>query len=255
MITLENISFSYNKEQILKNINISFEQGKIYTILGVNGSGKTTLLNLIGRLFLPDLGHIYLENKKYSDFSKREFAKKVAILPQIRNIPSICVYELVSHGRFPYLGFSRSLSEKDKYIIDSAIKQSNIEDLKNKNLTELSGGERQRTYIGMLLAQETDFVLLDEPTTYLDPTHTFGVFNILKKMRKNKKCVILVLHDIVSALKISDDIIVLNNGNITHFDSPKKLIASNLLETVFDIECINIQLSDEYDYIIRQKQG
>ena len=253
MITLKNISFSYNKKRILQNININFERGKIYTILGVNGSGKTTLLNIAGRLLYPNSGEIYLENKEYSNYSKREFAKRVAFLPQTRDIPSICVYELISHGRFPHLGFSRNLTTKDRDIIDSALSLTNLQDLKNKNLTELSGGERQRAYIGMLLAQESDFVLLDEPTTYLDPSYTYDIFNILKKMKADNKCIILVLHDIISSLKISDKIILLNDGYITQFDSPKKLIESNLLKDIFNIECINIHLCDEDEYIIRQK--
>lgn len=253
MITLKNISFSYDENKILENIDIKFEQGKIYTILGVNGSGKTTLLNIIGRLITPASGELFLHDKEYKSFSRREFAKQIAYLPQIRNVPSVSVYELISHGRFPYLGFSRTLTDKDKKIVDNVIKSTKLDKLKNKNLNEISGGERQRAYIGMLLAQSADFLLLDEPTSYLDLSHCFDVLDIIKDMKKDNKCIILVLHDIVSALKISDCFILLDKGNISYFTSPKQLLDSKILEKVFNIECVNIQLSKKDEYIIRKK--
>lgn len=253
MITLENVSFSYREKQILNDISMTFERGKIYTLLGLNGSGKTTLLNLIGRISAPAAGKLLLENAEYSSFSKKAFSKKTAYLSQIRSIPDICVYDLVAHGRFPHLGFSRRLTEKDSEIIDNALEMTELKALCGKNLHELSGGERQRAYIGMLLAQEADFILLDEPTSYLDIPHSYDVIDIIKKLRQNNKCLILVLHDIISALKISDCIIVLNDGKINAFYTPEELLSSGLLERVFNIKCINIQISGENEYIIRQK--
>ncbi|MBE6037677.1 MAG: ABC transporter ATP-binding protein [Anaerofustis stercorihominis] len=251
MIKLKNVNFSYEGVSVLKNINYEFEKGRIYSVIGPNGSGKTTLLKLLGNLRECESGEVTLNGKNYSEYSRKEFAKNVASLPQSRNTPSIRARELVSHGRFPYLDISRKLSDEDKRIVEEALISSGAEEYSKKNLTELSGGERQKVYLAMLYAQMTDYVLLDEPTTYLDVVSQFVVMNSLKKMKGVGKCVIAVLHDISLAMKYSDELIVINHGRIAGSGNADEILDSGILKEVFGIDGKCVEVDGEKEYVFR----
>ncbi|HHT57451.1 ABC transporter ATP-binding protein [Herbinix luporum] len=167
MIRLDKISAGYNKVEIIKNINISFKEGNITSIIGKNGCGKTTLLRTASNILKPFGGEITIGGKDIKSFKNKELAKKLSFLPQIRTVPNITVYQLVMHGRYPHLGFSRTPKNEDKEIVEKAIEDMRLNKYLDKNLQELSGGQRQKVYIAMVLAQDTDIVFLDEPTTYL----------------------------------------------------------------------------------------
>ncbi|NMA65426.1 MAG: ABC transporter ATP-binding protein [Clostridiaceae bacterium] len=180
MIKLSNISAGYNKIEIIKNINISLEEGSITSIIGKNGCGKTTLLKTASNLLKPFSGQITVNGKDISTIPNKELAKKLSFLPQLRAVPNITVYNLVMHGRYPYLGFSRTPQKEDKIIVEKAIESMNLGEYINKNIQELSGGQRQKVYIAMILAQNTDIIFLDEPTTYLDINHQLEILEIIK---------------------------------------------------------------------------
>ncbi len=251
MIKINELSFSYNKEKIIDNISLEFYPKEFCCILGTNGSGKTTLLKLLNRLMEPDGGNIFIDNRLIEDFKRKDLAKQIAYLPQIMNAPSISVYELVSHGRFPHMDFSRSLNAKDKEIIQNALQATKMQDLRHKNIRTLSGGERRRAYIAMLIAQDAKYLLLDEPTTYLDIFHSFEIMELLTELKSLDKSPIAVTHDIASALKYSDRLVILDNKQIVFDGTPDTLLKTNCLQQIFNIECLKVDMGDKFEYVCR----
>ena len=249
MIELENLCFSYDKTTFLSDITANFKKGKFYGIIGPNGCGKTTLLKLISNILSPLSGNIIIDGKSISDYKRIEFAKKVAVMPQVRQIPDMTVYDFVACGRFPYLDLSRRLRENDKLKIEEALKITDTVNFKDKNIKNLSGGERQRAYIAMLYAQDTEYILCDEPTTFLDIGYSLSVTSLLKRLSNENKCVIAILHDISSALKFCDEILVINEGKAVCFDRPESIVSSGILTEVFGVSSKLVESEGNIDYI------
>lgn len=254
MITLKNVSFSYNKTPFIKNLNIEFDKGKFYAVIGPNGCGKTTLLNILARQANVHNGSISLDNKSYSNFKRKEFAKKAAFLPQFTKSPDMTVWDMVSYARFPYLGISGKLSSQDKKAVNDALKKTSTIDFVNRNVNELSGGERQRVYIAMLLAQQTEYIFLDEPTTYLDIENQFTMMELLKKIRCSGKCVVTVIHELSLALRFCDIIIVMNHGKIVAKDTPQEIVSQGYIDNVFNVSCQAVTVGGIHEYIINPKE-
>ena len=251
MIQLDDLNFSYGGRTVLHNISAAFSPGKLYAVLGPNGSGKTTLIRLLSRLLQPDSGSLTLDGKSYACYGRKEFARQLALLPQARPIPAISVQDLVSHGRFPYLGLSRTPGKDDLDAVERAMAAVNVQAFAGRDLRQLSGGERQRVYLALLLAQDTRYVLLDEPTTYLDASAQFSVMENLKCMSQDVKCVIAVLHDLNLALSFADEICLLDQGRIAAFGAPEALVEQGVLDRVFSIRCRSVVVDGIKEYIIR----
>ena len=251
MIQLDDLNFSYGGRTVLHNISAAFSPGKLYAVLGPNGSGKTTLIRLLSRLLQPDSGSLTLDGKSYACYGRKEFARQLALLPQTRPIPAISVQDLVSHGRFPYLGLSRTPGKDDLDAVERAMAAVNVQAFAGRDLRQLSGGERQRVYLALLLAQDTRYVLLDEPTTYLDASAQFSVMENMKHMSQDGKCVIAVLHDLNLALSFSDEICLLDHGRIAAFGAPEELVEKGVLDNVFSIRCRSVMVDSIKEYIIR----
>ena len=249
MIKIYDLSFSYYNRRVIDGISAEFKKGEICSILGRNGCGKTTLLKLIARLLSPESGSISVGDIDINTFERKSFARLLAYLPQVMNAPSISVSELVSHGRFPYMGFSRSLNEIDKEKINTAITLTNLDSIKHKKIQNLSGGERRRAYIAMLLAQDSEYFLLDEPSAYLDISYKYEIMELLKQMKKKQKSIITVLHDIDIALKYSDKIMIIDDGKLVFFGTPEEAIASDAIKKVFGITCLKIETNGQTEYI------
>jgi ABC-type cobalamin/Fe3+-siderophores transport system ATPase subunit len=247
MIKLNNVTSGYMGINIIKNISLNFEKGKIISIIGKNGCGKTTLLKTASKIIEPYSGDILLNGKNIFNMTNKETAKIISYLPQNRDIPNIRVYDLVMHGRFPYLGFPRIPKYEDKIKVQEALHILGIEKYKNKNVKELSGGQRQKVYIGMVLAQDTEIVFLDEPTTFLDINHQLEILEIVKKLKKMGKTVVMVIHDLNSALAYSDMVCLMDKGEVVIYDKPQKVYESRHIEKVFDINCHEVCASDKYD--------
>lgn len=196
------------------------------------------MLRLLGRIEKPECGRIFLDGRNISEYKRKEYAKKIAVMPQERDIPEISVYEFVANARYPYLDFSKRLSSEDKAAVRAALCSTETEKFSDRSIREVSGGERQRVYTAMLLAQETPCVLLDEPTTYLDIAHQFSVMKMLVKMKEEGKCVIVVLHDLALALKFSDKTLVMNDGEVYDFDTPENIVANGSVEKAFGVKCV-----------------
>lgn len=245
MIDLNNITAGYNKVEIINNVNISFEQGTITTIIGKNGCGKTTLLKTAANLLKPLNGEIIIKGKNIKSISDKELAKQFSFLPQLRTVPNITVYNLVMHGRYPYLGFSRTPQKIDKLIVEQAIENMGLKEERNKNIQELSGGQRQKVYIAMVLAQDTDIIFLDEPTTYLDINHQLEILEIVKKLKKMGKTVVMVLHDLSSALSYSDKICLMEKGQIAIYDTPQVVFNSKEIDRIFKVSSEQVLVMNE----------
>lgn len=245
MIRLDKISAGYNKVEIIKNINISFKEGNITSIIGKNGCGKTTLLRTASNILKPFGGEITIGGKDIKSFKNKELAKKLSFLPQIRTVPNITVYQLVMHGRYPHLGFSRTPKNEDKEIVEKAIEDMRLNKYLDKNFQELSGGQRQKVYIAMVLAQDTDIVFLDEPTTYLDVNHQLEILEIVKELKKMGKTIIMVLHDLNNALTYSDQICLMENGEIVIYDSPQAVYESKEIDRIFKVSSQQVEVGED----------
>ncbi len=232
-ITLSSISSGYQKKVILSDFSASFEKGCITAVIGPNGCGKSTLLKTITGLLPLFSGNISIDGEALRSSCSR--AKKIACLSQGRKTPDMTVLETVLCGRFPHLSFPRVYSEKDKLFARKCLQKLNLEELADRRLSTLSGGMRQKVYISMALCQDTDYILLDEPTTYLDVSNAFELFEILRPLADSGRGIVIVLHDLLTALSCSDRVLVMNNGKNIVLDSPEKVVSSGIIKEVFGI--------------------
>ncbi|QGH32831.1 ATP-binding cassette domain-containing protein [Gracilibacillus salitolerans] len=236
-ILAKELSFSYGNSDILKDINAVINKGEITVLLGVNGSGKSTLLKTISRLLTAKKGTIYLDGKDIANESNRSIAKKLAMLSQINETLDMTVYELVEQGRFPHAGALKMLRKQDHQAIDNALERTSLQHLQHHFLNELSGGERQRAWLALALAQETEVLLLDEPTTFMDVHHQINILNLITSLnREEGKTIVMVLHDINQALAYADRVIVLRDGRIYNSGPPLKVITPDMLFEVFQVK-------------------
>jgi ABC-type cobalamin/Fe3+-siderophores transport system ATPase subunit len=199
------------------------------------------------KIIEPYSGDFLLRGKNIFDMTNKETAKVISYLPQNRDIPNIRVYDLVMHGRFPYLGFPRIPANEDKLKVREALYTLGIEKYRNKNIRELSGGQRQKVYIAMVLAQDTDVVFLDEPTTYLDINHQLEILEIVKNLKKMGKTVVMVIHDLNSALTFSDMVCLMDKGEVVIYDKPQAIYESGKIEEIFNVKCHEVGASDKYE--------
>lgn len=237
MIELKNICFSYpGQAPLLHDINTSFAEKKVTTILGPNGCGKSTLLQIACRLLQPSSGQILLNGQNIQQLKNKELAKQIALLSQTNRPPEITVEDLVTYGRYPHQRYGQGLSQQDHIIINHALQQVKADSYRHRMVNQLSGGQRQRAYIAMALAQDTDIIFLDEPTTYLDINIRFEIMELVRTLNQAGKTIIMVLHDLNLALEYSDTIILMNQGRIQTEGTPQQVIATGLLDKVFQIK-------------------
>jgi len=230
-LTVTNLNVSYNKTNIIDNLSFTLENNKVVAIIGKNGSGKSTTLKAIEGL-IDKKGSIIYNNIDIDNISLKEKAKIISYLPQDRETPAISAYLMVEHGRFPYLGLTKVLSKKDEEIINKAISDVNIENLKHKKLDEMSGGEVQKVYLASTLAQESKVILLDEPTSHLDLKSQIDILSLINKIKEDKT-ILIVLHDLLQAFTYTDYIILINDGKKVLEGKPSDIYNSNVIKEVF----------------------
>lgn len=235
MIELKGVSAGYGKHSVLKDVSIAFEKGKLTSIIGVNGCGKSTLLKAILGMIPLSNGEITIDGNILGNLTRNEIARKVAYLAQGKNTPDMTVEQLVLHGRFPHLSYPRRYTKQDREIAFSAMEQVGIAELAAKPLYTLSGGMRQNAYIAMALAQGTDYILLDEPTTYLDISHQLELMKTLRTLAVSGKGIVAVMHDLPMAFTFSDCVVLLHDGQIVSNDEPKQVCERNAIERVFGV--------------------
>ena len=248
MIELHQVSAGYGKHQVLKDVSLCFEDSKLTSIIGVNGCGKSTLLKAILGMLPLENGAITVNGQNIQEMSRNAIARKIAYLSQGRNTPDMTVAQLVLHGRFPHLNYPRRYTKQDHEIAYSAMEQMRIADLAQKPLSALSGGMRQNAYIAMALAQDTEYVLLDEPTTYLDIPHQLELMKTLRKLADQGKGIITVTHDIQMAFSFSDRIILLNDGNVFDHGTPEEVCGRNSLAQIMGVSLNRSESGYAYQY-------
>src|SRR5574337_293212 len=232
---IESLSKSFGKKPILKEIDLTIKKGKLTAFIGPNGAGKSTLLASMSRLIGIEAGHIYLDGQELKTFKSRELAQKLAILKQMNHLNmQISVRVLVAFGRFPYS--KGQLTANDQTKLQTAIEQLGMQDLADDNIQNLSGGQLQRAYIAMILAQDTDYILLDEPLNNLDMNYALQMMQLLQNLvRDYGKTVVIVLHDINFAASFADDIVAMKSGTIFAHDKTTNIINEPVLNDLYDM--------------------
>ncbi|MBE6572175.1 MAG: ABC transporter ATP-binding protein [Ruminococcaceae bacterium] len=232
-ITVSGVSGGYGKKTVLSDFSASFEKGQITCVIGPNGCGKSTLLKTVIGSIKPFSGDILVDGKRVSKPCER--SKRIAFLAQGKSISDMTVFETVLHGRFPHLSFPRVYCEKDREKAFLCLERLGLSEFCDQPVSTLSGGMRQKVYIAMALCQDTEYILLDEPTTYLDISNAFELFDIIKSLAESGKGIIMVLHDLVTALQFSDSVLVMNGGKNVFFGSPDEVVASGVIKDVFGV--------------------
>lgn len=229
----------YDKKVVVNGIDIKVPSNKISVIIGANGCGKSTLLKTLVRLIKPMSGDVILDGKKIKDIPSKQLAKTMGLLPQSPIIPEgVTVLDLVMRGRFPYQSFAKGLSKEDYSIVEKALDMMNIRELSDFYVDELSGGQRQRVWIAMALAQDTDILFLDEPTTYLDLQYQIEILDLLKDLNKKfGTTIVMVLHELNLTSRYADYIFALKKGDLIKEGKPKDIITPHLIEDVFNLKC------------------
>ncbi|MCT2326686.1 ATP-binding cassette domain-containing protein [Staphylococcus epidermidis] len=236
MIQIRNLDKTIDNKPILKDISVDIKKGKLTSLIGPNGAGKSTLLSAISRLFSYENGSILIEDKEISEYKTDDLAKKLSILKQSNHTDmNITIEQLVKFGRFPYSKGRMKQEDYDK--VEYALDLLQLNEIKHRNIKTLSGGQRQRAYIAMTIAQDTDYILLDEPLNNLDMKHSVQIMQTLRDLcRQLNKTIIIVLHDINFASCYSDDIIALKQGELVKADDKDNVIQSDILKSLYEME-------------------
>lgn len=239
-LTATDLVAGYPDRQILHGVSMSFPENKISVILGSNGSGKSTLLKTFCRLLAPKSGVITLGDTPLSSIPTKEIAKSIGLLPQTSVAPEgIKVAELVARGRYPHRKFMSPLTSHDYDAIGEAMTAMKITDLADCSVDELSGGQRQRVFIALALAQQTDILFLDEPTTYLDIAYQIEILDLLKDLNKKRRTtIVMVLHDINLSTKYADYLFAMKNGKLIKEGAPNDLITVENIREIYGIESV-----------------
>ena len=236
MIQFQNVSFAYAGRKVLRNITCQWQAGRVIGLVGPNGSGKSTCLRLGTGLLAPENGQILLGKQDVSKCSPKEIARQTAYLAQRQAVPGMTVQTLVEQGRYPYTGLGHRLSPLDRKQVAEALAVTGMSGLAARPLASLSGGQQQKAYLAMLVAQQAQHILLDEPLTYLDIRHQLEVLELLRQMADRGCAVVAVLHDLTQAMEWCDTLQVLHEGTLIYDGLPRELLSSGALETAFGVQ-------------------
>ena len=239
---VKDVSVGYGERTVLDTLNVDIKRGAVTSIVGPNGCGKSTLLRTMSRLLNPAKGEIVLDGKSIHDIPTRKLATQLGLLPQTPIAPDgIVVADLVGRGRTPHQGILGRWSQQDYDIVAEALETTGISDLAERSIDELSGGQRQRVWIAMALAQRTDTLLLDEPTTYLDVKHQLDVLDLLTELNRDRgTTIVMVLHDLNLAARYSNELVAVSGGKVFAHGHPREVITKENVKSVFGIDSVII---------------
>ena len=243
MISTKNITKKYRDKTVIEDVSLTLPKSKIIAFIGSNGAGKSTLISIISRTLSKDNGQVFIDDIELSKWNTKELSKKLSILKQANTLNiRLTVRELISFGRFPYSG--GKLTKEDEDIVNRAIKYMNLESLENRYLDELSGGQRQMAFIAMVIAQDTEYIFLDEPLNNLDMHHSVQIMKTLRDLVDNMgKTIMVVIHDINFVSYYSDYIVAMKNGKIISQGDTKDIIENSKLKEIYGMD-INVKEID-----------
>ena len=232
MLKLQHLTAGYGEKTVLRDITMEFPPGTVTAILGVNGCGKSTLLKAAAGLIPLQGGAVSVEEPR---------ARSIAYLPQTRRLPELTAYRLVLHGRFPWLLWPRTYRKEDHAAAQAAMERLGIAQFADTPMAQLSGGTRQKCYLAMALAQEAPTILLDEPTSFLDPAHQLRLMELCRELAAEGRAVVPVLHDLPLALRFADRLAVLDGGRLIALGTPEELMSTNILQQTFGVQIFPVQ--------------
>lgn len=238
MLSVNKLQLGYHSGQtVIKDLSLTLPENQVIGLIGPNGCGKSTLLKGLCRLLVPQSGKVYLDNQDMAKLSGRQIAQRIAVLPQTQNNPEgLSVKQLVEYGRTPYVSHWGKLSSQDKQIVDKAMEEMSLLSLANSPLEALSGGQRQRAWIAMIMAQDTDIIMLDEPTTFLDISYQIELMRLMRRLKEQGKSIIVVLHDLNQAARYCDLLVVLKSGQLKAMGTPQEVMTECMLSEVFNVQ-------------------
>jgi len=233
------LTLGYEQKTIIQSLDLAIEPSQITVLVGGNGCGKSTLLKSFARLLKPSAGKILLNGTDIHTLSGKEVARKLAILPQGPIAPEgLTVEQLVRQGRYPHQNWLQSWAEEDERLVNKALADTNMTEFASRSIDALSGGQRQRAWIAMALAQDTNILLLDEPTTYLDLTHQIEILDLLFELNLvHKTTILMVLHDLNLAARYAHKMIAIKDGAVFCQGAPEDILDHEMVKAVFDMEC------------------
>ncbi|MGR5349810.1 Fe(3+) dicitrate ABC transporter ATP-binding protein FecE [Vibrio mediterranei] len=242
MLSVKNLYVAYGDKTIIENLSLTIPKGKITALIGPNGCGKSTLLKTLARINKPKSGEVLLDTTPLHEFATKSLAQRLSMLPQTHTSPEgITVRKLVEYGRAPYASHWGKLTDKDHAMVSRAMASTGVSELQETPVDALSGGQRQRAWISMIVAQDTEVIMLDEPTTYLDLSHQIELMRMMQTMHQQGKTVIVVLHDLNQACRYCDHLVVLKDGKLVLDGEPSDIFTQALLQDVFDLDAIVIK--------------
>jgi iron complex transport system ATP-binding protein len=241
MSTLEarELTLAYDGPLVVDDVSLVIPAGRITVLVGRNGSGKSTLLRAFARLLQPRGGSVYLDSRSIFDIPTKQLARRLGILPQQPLAPDgLTVRELVAQGRHPHQGWFQQWSDDDERIAERALTLTGMTGLADRSVDSLSGGQRQKAWIAMALAQDTEILLLDEPTTFLDMAHQMEVLDLIADLdRAEGRTTVMVLHDLNQACRYADHLVAIKDGRVYAQGEPATVVTEEMVRTVFDVEC------------------
>ncbi|MEM6612240.1 MAG: ABC transporter ATP-binding protein [Cyanobacteria bacterium P01_C01_bin.72] len=239
MIEAQQLTLAYDGAAIIRNLNLAIPGGKTTVLVGANGCGKSTLLRGLTRLLKPKSGQVYLDGKAIAKLKAKTVAQKMGMLPQSPTAPEgLTVKDLVAMGRYPYQSWLQQWSLEDEAKVTEALEITKMLDLADRPLDSLSGGQRQRAWIAMVLAQDTDILLLDEPTTFLDLSHQVDLLDLLDELQSSKgKTIVMILHDLNLSCRYADYLVAVQQGKVYATGTPQEVMTEEMVQDVFNLEC------------------
>lgn len=252
MIELKHLTVGYGGKTVLRDVSLAFPPGRVTVLLGPNGCGKSTLMKTALGLLSRQSGEILYDGVDLDRLTTRQVACKAAYLAQSREIPSITVRRMVLHGRFPYLGYPRRYRAEDYKAAAKALEWAGAADLADRPVQELSGGQRQKVYLAMALAQDTETIFMDEPTTYLDVRHQLEVMSVSRRLADMGRAVVLVLHDLSLALREADRLAVLADGALCQVGTPEEVFGGGELDRVFGVAVRRVRTESGWLYYCQE---
>jgi iron complex transport system ATP-binding protein len=237
-LTARGVTLGYDQRVIARDLSFDVPDGELTVVIGPNACGKSTLLKALARTLKPTAGQVLLDGRPLASYRSRDIAKRVGMLPQSPLAPEgIVVRDLVGRGRFPHQTFFRQWSSADEGAVAAALEATATADLADRHVAELSGGQRQRAWIAMALAQETELLLLDEPTTYLDIAHQYDVLELCARLHREGRTLVVVLHDLNQAARYATHLVVMKDGRIVAQGRPGDVLTADLVDDVFGLPC------------------